>query len=161
MIDLTHPDIRASLKVRLLRLRHNYAQLLNTAVTCQYAHVLEQANLLAGRLSGASGAASGAAVAHAIQRTLIDPWEMRDTAFWATPLGQAIAWWDGASYESPVTGPIDRRLLVQATGITRQGAHKAIRKMERDADGNPTAFAVASYLQRKYPHQIEEKIRNA
>jgi hypothetical protein len=156
MIDLTHPGIANTLKARLLALRRSYGMLLNTSMTCSYSHVLAQVDGFVDDLRGRNGALVGKATAGALHRTLIDPWECRDLAFWTSPLGQAIAWWDGASYESMVTGPVDRRRLIEAAGLTRQGSYKAAAKMDRDAEGNPTAEAVTAYLQRTYPHPVKE-----
>jgi len=156
MINLNHPDVKISLKGRLFTLRGKYGQLLNTTSTCSYANVLTVTGTLADNLAGKNGAETARATAHALQRLLIDPWEARDPAFWASPLGLAIAWWDGASYVSPITGPVDRRRLIEAAGLTRQGSYKAAAKMDRDAEGNPTAEAVAAYMQRTYPHAITE-----
>jgi hypothetical protein len=154
MIDLRSAGILTSLEARMFEHARNHANLFNAEVVGLDV-VRARARRFADDLAGRSGAADALNVAMGLQMHLISPWERNTLGFWSTDLGQAIAWWDGASVVSAQAGPVDRRLVVQgAAGVSRQASYKIVAGMKRHGDGNPTADAVACYLQNKYPHVL-------
>jgi hypothetical protein len=95
---------------------------------------------------------------------LVDPRERREAAFWASPLGRAVAWWTGGEEASEQRDTADRTWrgvhraeAAAALGISRQALHELMGKYPRRFDPNDTsptgisALGLKREMRERYP----------
>lgn len=124
------------------------------------------ADAVAGRPTGDEAQAETVAVRACgfILDALVDPRERREAAFWASPLGRAVAWWTGGEEASEQRAATDRAWrgvhraeAAAALGISRQALHELMGKYPRRFDPNDTsptgvsALGLKREMRERYP----------
>lgn len=154
-IDLTDDLIRIDIESRLTDAQRRLATLMGDVGFGDHA-MASRARFLAWRLAGHEGSLSGQNAAAYLLELLVPALEQRERAFWATPLGKAMAWWTGGQ------GALARRKMIAETvmGVSRQAVYAMIEsgRLLNGPGGDVTAESLAALLQHRYPQDapIEE-----
>jgi hypothetical protein len=151
-INLDAADVRRDIDGRLFDLNRRHASALGITPAAHLSSIIERAQQLATRLTGAEGHTAGRNTAEGLLGLLILQAEQRERTFWETPLGQAIAWWTGGQ------GSVARRRMIAeaVTGTSRQHISRLItdERLTLGPDGDVTAESLRAYLQARYPREV-------